>query len=83
MPDRDLDSGQQTRPHEYSLADETYDHLLLELERKKFESVSTALRQDLLNFYASGNSRNPPTSRKERSRRAKIDKALEALRSMR
>jgi hypothetical protein len=42
----DLDTGQETKPAEYSLTDDTYARLLAKLEKRKFDPVTPALRKD-------------------------------------
>ncbi len=48
----DLDTGQQTKAAEYSLTDETYAELLGQLEQRKFDLTSPALRENILSFYS-------------------------------
>jgi len=48
----DLDTGQQTKAAEYSLTDETYAELLGQLEQRKFDLTSPALRDNILSFYS-------------------------------
>lgn len=47
----DFDTGRPSRHGEYTLADETYAELLLELEHRSFANVSEGLRQNILSFY--------------------------------
>ncbi len=48
----DFDTGKKTQAAEYSLTDETYSHLLAQLTQRKFALTSTALRDNILKFYA-------------------------------
>jgi hypothetical protein len=50
--DVNLDLGPIVKAGEYSLTDEAYSALLLLLDRKDFEAVPPALRQDILAYYA-------------------------------
>jgi hypothetical protein len=52
LPNCDLDSGNQTRAAEYSLADETYAILLAKLTARKFDETSPQLRDNILAFYS-------------------------------
>lgn len=47
----DFDTGMQTVPGEYNLADETYVDLLLRLEKNNFKAVSYDLKQDIVKFF--------------------------------
>jgi hypothetical protein len=52
LPNRDCDTGGETRAGEYILADKTYAHLIDQLTIKNSDSVSVALRNNLLQFYS-------------------------------
>lgn len=52
VENRDLDTGKEVSPGEYKLTDQTYDKLLLKLASKHFDGVDTALRDNILGFYA-------------------------------
>jgi hypothetical protein len=52
LPNRDLDDGKETSASEYTLADETYATLLLNLTTQKFEGTSPELRDNIIAFYA-------------------------------
>jgi hypothetical protein len=52
LPNSDLDSGNLTKPAEYSLTDETYAKLLSQLSERKFESTPADLRANILDFYS-------------------------------
>ena len=52
LSNRDLDSGNVTKAGEYSLTDDTYATLLGQLSDKKFDTTTTDLRANILNFYA-------------------------------
>jgi hypothetical protein len=52
LPNRDLDTGEQTRPAEYTLADDTYAKLVTQLAEKKFAQASPGLRDNILGFYS-------------------------------
>jgi hypothetical protein len=48
----DLDSGKPTMVEEYSLADQTYDKLLDQLAKSKFDRATPELRDNILQFYS-------------------------------
>ncbi len=52
LPNCDLDSGQPTKPAEYSLTDEAYAKLLAQLSERKFDLTSPELRDNILQFYS-------------------------------
>jgi Zinc dependent phospholipase C len=52
LPNRDFDSGQETKAAEYSLTDDTYAKLLAQLSERKFELTSPELRDNILQFYS-------------------------------
>jgi Zinc dependent phospholipase C len=52
LPDCDLDSGNPTKMAEYSLTDATYDKLLNQLAKSKFEHTTPELRNNVLEFYS-------------------------------
>ena len=52
LPNCDLDSGQPTKPAEYSLTDEAYAKLLAQLSDRKFDLASPELRDNILQFYS-------------------------------
>jgi hypothetical protein len=53
LPNRNLDTGDLTRPGAYYLADRTYGSLVRRLGRKHFAGGSQDLKKDLLQFFAS------------------------------
>jgi hypothetical protein len=52
LPNCDLDSGNVTKAAEYSLTDDTYAGLLARLSERKFDQTSSALRDNILQFYS-------------------------------
>ncbi len=52
IPNRDLDTGDRSKPGAYALTDETYAELLHRITSDHVQPVPADLRQDLLNFYA-------------------------------
>ncbi len=52
LPNRDLDSGNETKAAEYSLTDDAYAQLLAQLSGRKFDRTSSQLRDNILQFYS-------------------------------
>jgi hypothetical protein len=52
LPNCDLDSGNPTKPAEYSLTDDSYATLLAQLSKRGFDRTSPALRENILQFYS-------------------------------
>ncbi len=52
LANSDFDTGKLTSAAEYSLTDQTYAKLLGQLADRKFDLTSSALRENILNFYA-------------------------------
>ena len=48
----DFDTGLNTAPGEYGLADKTYYALLMKLNDKQFATISPPLQQNILSFYS-------------------------------
>jgi hypothetical protein len=65
FPDTDCDTGRDTAPAEYSLADETYARLLNDLAKGKFTQLTPELQKNVLAFYSS--SRAPAKTKKSQS----------------
>jgi Zinc dependent phospholipase C len=55
LPNRDFDTGRETRPGEYSLTDTTYAQLVDKLATKTSDPINPALRENLLHFYSDPN----------------------------
>jgi hypothetical protein len=52
LPNRDLDTGNETRAAEYPLTDDTYAQLLAQLTARKFDLTTPDLRDNILHFYS-------------------------------
>ena len=75
----DFDTGNNTEPGEYRLADATYGSMLLKLGKKDFNLVNDALKQNIIDFYS--NKKTPAGTRKEKKEWKKISLALEQLKN--
>jgi Zinc dependent phospholipase C len=78
LENRNFDTGRAVKAGDYRLADETYARLLDELADDNFKGVSSALRTDILAFYAAPIASVSTTS--ERKRLQKIREDLDELR---
>jgi len=79
LEDRDLDTGEVTKPAEYSLADAAYAHLLTQLADRKFAQTSPELRDNILGFYA--NAKAPVKTDKKEVKWEKVTAALDQLKA--
>ena len=52
LPNKDFDTGQDTKAGEYALTDKSYEHLIKQLADKKFEHLTPQLKENILEFYA-------------------------------
>ena len=52
LPNTDFDTGQPTKPAEYSLTDDAYAKLLSQLAKRNFAGTSAELRANILDFYS-------------------------------
>ena len=79
LHDRDLDTGEPTRPAEYTLADDTYAKLVTQLADRKFAQARPELRDNILAFYA--NTSAPVKTKKDEGKWRKVQDALSQMRS--
>jgi hypothetical protein len=80
ISNRDLDSGGTTAAAEYSLADDTYAQLLIQLEARKFDGTSPELRENILQFYSDLSL--PIETKKDQHRWEEVQGALDKLKSV-
>jgi hypothetical protein len=52
LPNCDLDSGNVAKAAEYSLTDDTYAKLLVQLSERKFDLTTPELRDNIMEFYS-------------------------------
>ncbi len=52
LPNKDCDTGQDTKAGEYALTDKAYEKLLGELADKHFEHLTPELQKNILDFYS-------------------------------
>jgi hypothetical protein len=80
LPNRDLDTGDWTKPGAYRLTDETYAKLLREITEKQKQPVPAGLKQDILNYYAVPDA--PITTKGDRDEWKRVQRDLARLREM-
>ncbi len=80
LPNRDLDTGDWTRPGAYRLTDKTYAKLLREITEEQKQPVPPGLKKDILNYYASPDA--PISTKRNRGDWARVQKDLDLLRAM-
>jgi Zinc dependent phospholipase C len=54
LPDRNLDTGNLTKPGQYELADNAYSELVLLLAKHDFAGVTPGLRENILGYFSHG-----------------------------
>jgi len=79
FPNRDFDTGRETRAGEYVLTDKTYARLVHHLAHKSPDPMSAALRQNVLEFYANLN--DPIDTKKNKKDWEKLQQELNGLKS--
>ena len=52
LPNKDCDTGRDTKAGEYQLTDKAYEKLLGQLAKKNFEHLTPDLQHDIVDFYA-------------------------------
>jgi hypothetical protein len=77
--DTDFDTGRQTEPAEYSLADQTYAHLLHDTAKQHFSGLSLQLRANILAFYS--HPKAPLRTQKNEKEREETERDLQELKS--
>ena len=80
LPNRDLDTGNETKAAEYSLTDDTYAQLLEQLSKRKFDCTSPELRDNILRFYSDLSV--PIETKKDQVRWQAVLTALDQLKSV-
>lgn len=55
LPNKDCDTGRETKAGEYALTDKTYERLLGQMTKKDFEHLTTDLKENILEFYSNLN----------------------------
>ncbi|HEX6495442.1 MAG TPA: zinc dependent phospholipase C family protein [Acidobacteriaceae bacterium] len=80
LPNRDLDTGNWTKPGAYALTDRTYAKLLREITEKQNQPVPPGLKQDILNYYAAPDA--PISTKRHRDDWARVARDLARLREM-
>jgi hypothetical protein len=80
LPNVDFDTGNETCPGEYVLADQTYGKLLLKLKKSNFHTANPQLRKNILSFYSHDNGK--VAEHVDVKNQWKIEQALQELGSL-
>jgi len=80
LPNCDFDTGNETKPAEYSLTDDTYAKLLGQLSDRKFDLTTAELRDNILHFYSDLSA--PIETKKDDTHWHAVLAALDQLKSM-
>lgn len=80
IPNRDLDTGEKSKPGAYALTDKTYAKLLHQITNDGQRHVGPGLKQDVLDFYSDPNA--PIVTKKNKKAWAQVLKDLATLRAM-
>jgi Zinc dependent phospholipase C len=80
LPNRDFDTGKETRGGEYVLTDKAYARLLDELAKNDFKQVTPDLQSNILAFYA--NPVAPITTKKDKKAWSKTEEQLAKLKTL-
>jgi hypothetical protein len=79
LPNKDFDTGQETRAGEYVLTDKAYGRLLDELSKHHFAHLTSELRSDILDFYSNPNA--PNATKHDKKQWQRIMTELNALKA--
>jgi len=79
LPNKDFDTGRDTRAGEYVLTDRAYARLLHELAERRFAAITPELRANILTFYANLNA--PIATKRDRKSWDRTVEELNALRA--
>ena len=79
LPNRDLDTGEWTKPGVYRLTDQTYARLLREITEEQQNPVPPGLKQDILSYYAVPDA--PITTKRNPDEWTRVQKDLARLRA--
>ncbi len=77
LPNRDLDTGNETLAAEYPLTDDTYAQLLAQLTARKFDLTTPDLRDNILHFYSDLSA--PNDAKKDKNRWQSVLASLDQL----
>jgi hypothetical protein len=81
LANMDFDTGQETRPGEYRLCDETYAFVVHKLAENHFQGMDASLRAELLRFYAQAQQTPKFAAKKDRKNWEQLQKDLAELRA--
>ncbi|HXE14382.1 MAG TPA: zinc dependent phospholipase C family protein [Bryobacteraceae bacterium] len=80
LPNRDLDTGEETRPGAYARTDQTYAQLLHTLVANPSRPLARGVKEHLLDYYSAPNA--PIRTKRDRKAWARVQSGLVILRNM-
>lgn len=80
LENKDFDTGQETRPGEYALADQTYARLVGDLAKDDFKDLSPSLQENIEAYYS--NSDAPLATKRHPKRWRKLEADLDQLKAV-
>lgn len=79
LENKDFDTGYETRPGEYALADQTYARLVGDLAKNQFKDVSPQLRENIVTYYSNPDA--PLATRRHPKQWRKLESELDQLKA--
>jgi hypothetical protein len=79
LENTDCDTGRNTAPGEYKLADETYAHLLRDLSDSNYMQTTPELKKNVLAFYSDPNA--PLVTKRKRKDWDRVQSELQELKN--
>lgn len=80
LENKDFDTGHETRPGEYALADQTYARLVGDLAKNDFKDLSPSLQENIEAYYS--NSDAPLATKRHPKRWRKLEAELDQLKAV-
>lgn len=80
LPDIDFDTGNPTQIGEYELADNTYDKLLIKLQKNEYKNITPQLQKNIVDYYK--NIDTSPATLKKHDDWKKASMALEQIKTL-
>ena len=81
LADLDFDTGKKTAACEYPLADDTYNKLLLKLDKEHFKNINAPIKQNIITYYGVRNIGNTAKMSRKCRRLADALKDLQSFNS--
>lgn len=72
LPDIDFDTGRNAVLGEYSLADKTYDQLLIKLQEQQYKNITPQLQRNILAYYQNADTSQTATKQRKEWKKAVV-----------